>query len=361
MAREPETIGMPDLDVGSGPAKGCPHQRWTILCLSHLALDFTLFQRPQQLMQQFAARGHEVFYAGCLGWKQAMRQWLRGQGCGVFRDVLYVTHPYSPFGGALRSLSAVHLKRWGKRKLHAKSGQHHGELRIVWLYHPDFAAIADELAPDLVVYDVMDRFRSFRASPADLWEVECIAYERADLIFAGGHSLAKAAQQDLERLGICKAVHCYPSGVDLPHFEQALAPETKIAHELMALAHPIVGYFGAVDERLDLGLVAEAARLQPSWSFVLIGPILGEVPSMPHNVHFFGARPYADLPQYLKGFDVCLLPFRQSELVAHVSPTKTPEYLAGGKPVISTPIPDVVRDYGDVLAIVENAQELVAA
>ncbi len=350
-------------EVGKGEKGACGEacRRWSLLCLSHLALDFGLFQRPQQLMQQLAARGHTVSYAGCIGWKETVRHLWHGSGKGNFRGVRYIVHPYSPFGGGMREVSAWHLKKWIRRRLGALEKKRGTSLRVLWFYHPTFAGLAESLSPDIVVYDVMDRFRYFNASRGDVARAEALAYEAADVIFAGGHSLAEAVRHDLQRLGLKKMVHCFPSGVDLLHFEQALAADTPTPPEMKTLQRPVLGYFGAIDERLDFELIAEVARAQPNWSLVFVGPILGALPSLPQNVSFLGARPYSLLPRYLKAFDVCLLPFRQTELVAHVSPTKTPEYLAGGKPVVSTPIPDVMRDYGDIVSFATTAGELIEA
>jgi UDP-galactopyranose mutase len=326
-------------------------------------MERTLFQRPQQLMQQFAARGHDVVYLGCVGWKKALDAWRSGHASGQIANMRFATLAYSPFGGHLRGLSAPAVKRAAGRKRASSvrgAGSNPAHPRVLWLYHPDFVRFAEVLQPDLVVYDVMDRFPAFSMSGRDVRLRERDAYARADVIFAGGRSLCAAVEEDLSAYGIRKQVHCFSSGVDLEHFARALDPRCEVPADVAPLPRPVLGYFGAVDERLDYDLLAAAAALRPAWSFVLVGPFLVEAPPMPPNVHFTGGRPYADLPRYLKSFDVCLLPFRQSDLVAHVSPTKTPEYLAGGRPVISTPIPDVVRDYDDAVGIVTSAAGLVA-
>ncbi|MCX7626094.1 MAG: glycosyltransferase [Candidatus Sumerlaeaceae bacterium] len=345
--------------------------RLTIVCLSHLALDRQLFQRPQQIMLQFAKQGHLVIYIGCVGWKRSLELWRNDQGSGKFGPLCYEANPYSPFGGKGSLIGRLHLHKRLKRirteltrplcKVCSRLPLESSETTVLWIYHPDLAQFADVFVPDLLVYDVMDRFRHFRNSTAGIRRAEEFAYRRADLLFAGGRSLAEAVQSDLESLGIQKHVHCYPSAVDFEHFGKALSEETLIPADLQSLPKPILGYFGAVDERIDLELVKESAKLRPQWSYVFVGPLLFTPTDMPANVHFLGARPYDELPAYLKGFDICLLPFSRSELVAHISPTKTPEYLAGGKAVISTSVPDVVRDYGDVVAIVGSPDELVRA
>lgn len=344
-------------------------ERLVIICLSHLALDRQLFQRPQQLMLQFAKRGNLVIYVGCVGWKRALELWTNEQGSGRFGPLYFEANPYSPFGGKGCFLGQLHLHRRLRRIRTEITGQlctqrsdperEHSEFRLLWIYHPDLARFADAFSPDILVYDVMDRFRHFRGSSSRIEQAEKLAYCRADLLFAGGRSLTDAVQKDLETFGVQKPVHCYPSAVDIDHFAKALSEETRIPSELQSLPKPILGYFGAVDERLDYELIRESAKRRPQWNYVFVGPLLCTPTDLPPNVHFLGGRPYDQLPAYLKAFDICLLPFCRSELVAHISPTKTPEYLAGGRPVISTDIPDVVRDYGDVVAIVSRADELI--
>lgn len=227
---------------------------------------------------------------------------------------------------------------------------------LIWLYHPAFYELATQLLPDApVVYDVMDRFAAFHSSSQAVSEQEDALLQKADVVFTGGHSLDRAVAQALSWQK--RTTHCFPSGVDLSHFGTALHSEGPMPPELAALPRPIYGYIGAVDERLDFDLLSSLAKHNPAASVVLIGPTL-TTPAIetPSNIHFLGPRTYATLPEYLRGFDVCLLPFKKTELVAHVSPTKTPEYLAAGKPVVSTSIPDVVADYGDTVFISDDPE-----
>lgn len=336
--------------------------RLRIACLSHLAMDRRLFQRPQQLMSAMAKRGHEIRYWGCIGWRRALQLWRDKDAevaCARFSSRL---HTYSPFGGMARYFPRLQLTREVASFFRESSDPTNRDLvRVLWFYHPDFYRFADSTRSDIVVYDVMDRFRHFQSSQGSVGVLEQEAYRRADLIFAGGRTLAETVEKDLEKIGLCKPVFCYPSAVDFEHFGKALLPSTEMAPELATLKRPIIGYFGAVDERVDFQLLKEVATRCPAWSIVLIGPLLCQLPELPSNVHVLGARAYDILPMYLKGFDVCLLPFRRSELVQHISPTKTPEYLAGGRPVISTPVPDVIRDYGDIVSVVTTADEFIHA
>lgn len=339
-------------------------QTFEIICLSHLAWEPTLFQRPQHLMKELAARGHRVGYWGCVGRERARQLRALKLGRGEDQGVHFDNHPYSAF-----TFRPQPIRKWSVTRSIAQwaaSGQHsahlHSRRRVLWIYHPALLALVPPLEPVVVVHDVMDRFLSFRASKAQLAEWEAALYQRADILFAGGRSLAAAARQDLEKLGISKPVHCFPSGIDIEHFSKALSSDTPVAEDLQQMPCPRIGYTGAVDERINFELLEQVARAHPEWNIILLGPVIGEESRRcgAKNIHFLGGRPYALLPSYLKGFDVCILPFRSTELVHYVSPTKTPEYLAAGCPVVSTYIPDVAADYGDVVAVAKTAEEFIA-
>ncbi len=335
-----------------------------IICLSHLAWEPTLFQRPQQLMKELAARGHRVGYWGCVGRERARELSTRNLSRGEDQGVHFDNHPFSAF-----TFRPQPIRKWSVTRSivqWAASGEYstapYPRRRLLWIYHPALLALVPALESALVVYDVMDRFLSFRASKGQLAKWESAVYRRADIIFAGGRSLTAAARQDLEKLGISKPVHCFPSGIDIEHFSRALSSDTPVAEDLQQIPSPRIGYIGAVDERINFDLLSQMAHAHPEWNIILLGPVIGEDTrrSVAKNIHFIGGRPYASLPTYLKGFDVCILPFRSTELVQYVSPTKTPEYLAAGCPVVSTYIPDVAADYGDVVAVAKTPDEFIA-
>ena len=229
---------------------------------------------------------------------------------------------------------------------------------VLWLYTPAAVPFIDLLQPDLLVYDVMDDLTAFAFSPPQLRAQERELLARADLVFAGGPSLYEARKTRHPDL------HLFPSGVEADHFARALDADLPLPPDVAGLHHPIIGYFGVLDERLDLDLLARAAAARPDWSWVLIGPILKiEERSLPRrsNLHYLGKRDYADLPAYLKAFDVAMLPFALNEATRFISPTKTLEYMAAHKPIVSTPIPDVVGLYGAIARIAEDADAFVAS
>jgi glycosyltransferase involved in cell wall biosynthesis len=228
--------------------------------------------------------------------------------------------------------------------------------RYAWAYTPLALPLIDAVAPDRVIYDCMDALTHFRNAPPELAAREDALMARADLVFCGGVSLYRA------RAGRHRNIHCFPSSVDPEHFAPRALPtgEDPQSH----LPRPRIGYCGVIDERIDLALVGEAARARPHWQFSLVGPVVkidpDDVPALP-NVHRFGQQPYEALPRFMAGWDVAMMPFALNESTRYISPTKTLEYLAAGKPVVSTPIADVVASYQGVVDIVQTPEDFIAA
>src|SRR5213075_221295 len=245
-----------------------------------------------------------------------------------------------------------------KRLLGAHVASLRGNL-IAWYYTPMMLPFSRHLDADVTVYDAMDELSKFRFAPPKLLDLEQELIDKADVVFTGGSSLYEAKK------GRHDNVHCFPSSVDRVHFLKARARQFDPADQ-EELPRPRLGFYGVIDERFDTELLATIAEMRPDWSFVMIGPVVKiseeELPKRP-NIHYLGAKTYAELPSYLSGWDVALMPFAMNESTQFISPTKTPEYLAGGKPVVSTPIKDVVRHYGQLegVKIASTPDEFVAA
>jgi UDP-galactopyranose mutase len=215
------------------------------------------------------------------------------------------------------------------------------------------------LRPLATVYDCMDELSAFKGAPRSLRENELALFERADLVFTGGHSLYEV-KRDQHR-----NVYAFPSSIDAPHFAQARAAADE-PEDQRDIPRPRLGFFGVIDERMDIELLDAVAQARPDWQLVMIGPVVKIDPAgLPRraNIHYLGGKTYAGLPAYLSGWDVALLPFARNESTRFISPTKTPEYLAAGKPVVSTPIRDVVRPYGEqgLVRVADTAEEFVEA
>ncbi len=218
-----------------------------------------------------------------------------------------------------------------------------GRTTIAWFYTPMALGFAAHLAPDLTVYDCMDELSLFRGAPPVLVRHEQALLSRADLVFTGGRSLYEAKRDRHPR------VHCSPSSIDAAHFRGARGGGAAEAADQAGIPHPRIGFFGVIDERMDAGLVGALAAARPDWSFVMVGPVVkveeASLPRLP-NLHWLGGRKYAELPAYLAGWDAGFMPFARNESTRFISPTKTPEFLAAGLPVVSTPVADVVSDWG---------------
>jgi len=230
---------------------------------------------------------------------------------------------------------------------------------IAWYYTPMMLPFSKHVTPDVTVYDAMDELSKFKFAPTHLLDLEQELIDRADIVFTGGSSLYEAKKHRHH------SVHCFPSSVDRAHFCKARSRQFEPGDQ-EDLPRPRLGFYGVIDERFDTALLDEVARIRPDWSFVMVGPVVkiseDELPKR-HNIHYLGAKTYAELPAYLSGWDVALMPFAMNESTQFISPTKTPEYLAGGKPVVSTPIKDVVRHYGQLegVKIASTQEEFVAA
>ncbi|TMV20061.1 UDP-galactopyranose mutase [Rhizobium sp. Td3] len=230
---------------------------------------------------------------------------------------------------------------------------------ILWFYTPMMFGFARHLDAAAVIYDCMDELANFKLAPSNMKSAEQALMARADVVFTGGISLyeAKRARHD--------NIHAFPSGVDVPHFRAARGHLVQ-PHDQIPVPSPRLGYYGVIDERLDLELLEAIALARPDWSFILIGPVVkispDDLPRHP-NIHYLGQKDYDELPSYLFGWDVALMPFALNEATRFISPTKTPEYLAAGCPVVSTPIKDVVRGYGEVpgVFIAGNSDDFLSA
>jgi UDP-galactopyranose mutase len=218
---------------------------------------------------------------------------------------------------------------------------------IRWYYTPMMLPFSRHIDAISTVYDCMDELSAFRFAPPELLSLERELLAASDVVFTGGYSLYEAKK------GRHPNVHPFPSSVDRKHFAQARAGDRSPADQA-GIATPRFGFYGVIDERMDLGLVAALADAHPEWSVVMVGPVVkidpAELPQRP-NLHYLGGKKYEELPLYLGGWDVALMPFAINESTRFISPTKTPEYLAGGRPVVSTPITDVIRHYSDLEAV----------
>ncbi len=322
-----------------------------LICFSHLRWNF-VFQRPQQLMSRFARDMRVIYWEEPVEIGRKETAYLQVRDADDFLAVRLAV-PHLPEGMPDDAREATL-----RRLLDAHVASLRGPL-IAWYYTPMMLPFSRELEADATVFDAMDELSKFRFAPAKLLELEQELIDKADLVFTGGTSLFEAKKNRHH------SVHCFPSSVDRAHFAKARAELFDPADQ-EDLPLPRLGFYGVIDERFDTELLDRIAAMRSNWSFVMVGPVVkiseDELPKRP-NIHYLGGKTYGELPAYLSGWDVALMPFAMNESTQFISPTKTPEYLAGGKPVVSTPVKDVVRHYGHLegVKIASTAEEFVAA
>lgn len=322
-----------------------------LVCLSHLRWDF-VYQRPQHLLSRAAQGGRVFFVEEPLFDTGSMRLDISERDCGV-----KVVVPRLPEGLRSEVATGAALQQMVNRLLASEGIRDY----VLWYYTPLALEFTRHLTPTVTVYDCMDELSAFKGAPKHLRDLEQELFSRADMVFTGGQSLYEAKKEQH------RSVHAFPSSIDRHHFAQArtMKAEAEPADQ-KNIAHPRLGFFGVIDERFDIELLRAVATERAEWQFVMIGPIVkidpATLPQAP-NIHYLGSKAYNDLPSYLAGWDVALLLFARNEATRFISPTKTPEYLAAGKPVVSTSIRDVVRPYGEkrLVEIADTPPEFISA
>ena len=325
-----------------------------LIVFSHLRWEF-VYQRPQQLMSRLAGQEFFVLFVEEPAWSDGP-PYLE---CIPKGPNLHVLVPHTP-----SRAPGFHDDQlpWLRALLDAHLQQHDLQECVAWFYTPMALPLIARAEPELVVYDCMDELSAFKGAPRELRQREAALLAVADLVFTVGPTLFEAKRK------LHPNVHYLPSAVDAEHFAPPHVrhdPQAEQAARLLeGVPHPRLGYFGVIDERLDLALLEAVAAARPQWQLVMVGPVVGiDASALPHrpNIHWLGLQPYARLPHLLASWDVCLMPFALNEVTRFVSPTKTLEYLAGEKPVVSTPVPDVVSLYGDVVRIARGSTEFIDA
>ena len=321
-----------------------------IVCMSHLRWDF-VFQRPQHLLTRFAQHGRlfyfeePKFYDGA----EPHLDVTTREGADINIVVAHLPNGLTPQQSDEKQIELLNA-------FFAEKGL---DRFVFWYYTPMALEITRHLNPVLTVFDCMDELSAFAGAPPRLRELEAEMFQKADLVFTGGHSL-----YDLKKSQHA-ALYAFPSSIDKTHFAQARQNLPEPADQA-SIPQPRFGFYGVVDERFDIELLRGISALRPDWHFVIIGPIVKiEESVLPRaeNIHYLGGKNYKELPIYLGGWDVALLPFALNDSTKYISPTKTPEYLAGGKPVVSTSITDVIRPYGELelVHIADTPETFVAA
>jgi glycosyltransferase involved in cell wall biosynthesis len=227
----------------------------------------------------------------------------------------------------------------------------------LWTFLPNVADYLGTLGERLSVYYCVDEWSLFSyLDEQGTRTAETALLNKVDVCFAINHALADAKR------AVNPTTYVSPHGVDHEVFARALDPATALPADVTTLPRPIVGFYGTIQDWVDLDLIARLATNHPDWSLVLLGQIMVDVEPLRRlpNVHLLGRKPHAELPAYCKAFDVGLIPYRISERMTFVNPIKLREYLSAGVPVVSTAVPEVAR-YPDLCAVAANADQFEQA
>lgn len=336
-------------DATVSEARASKQNKPLLICFSHLRWDF-VFQRPQHLMTR-AARDYDLYFFEEPVFSDERKPRLQIRSA----DGLRIATPLLPHG--LSCDEQVEAQRRMLESIVASGGRNG---LLFWYYTPMALLFSAHIPPDLIIYDCMDELSKFHGAPPGLTRLEEDLLGRADVTFTGGRSLYEAKRA----MGVNVVAH--PSSVDAAHFAIARRADLTDPLDQRSLPRPRIGFFGVIDERMDLDLVRDTAALRPDWSFVMLGPCVkidcANLPNAP-NLHWLGRKSYMDLPRYLSHWSAGFMPFARNEATRFISPTKTPEFLAAGLPLVSTSIADVAHPYGelDLVSIADDAESLVAA
>jgi glycosyltransferase involved in cell wall biosynthesis len=346
---------------------------YPIIVHCHLQWNW-VWQRPQQFVSRLSQR-HKILFVETVGPSAELATPMaRYRTAENFRNVTILTLQFP----AWRWNDGEYVDAERRRivqEFTAGPGEGQFDDPVQWFYDPmAVPAFAGKMGEILTVYDCMDELSKFRCAPPEIIEREAELLKRADVVFTGGRKLLEAKSRHNENC------HFYGCGVDCEHFGTARKPETKVPEDLMAISledsepplaaraalpghRPVLGYFGVVDERMDYELIARLAEANPNWSVVMIGPCIKvDQAALPKrsNLHWLGQRSYTDLPAYCKGFDICMMPFALNESTEFINPTKALEYMATGRTIVSTAVPDVVRNFGQVVKIAREPEEFIS-
>jgi len=323
-------------------------RRYGFVCFSHLRWNF-VYQRPQHLLSRFA-RKHDVLFIEEPVFHEGSAEFV----LNTSKEGVVVAVPHLPNGMGGEEAGSV-VKTLVSDLVDAQDWDSY----VAWYYTPMMLPLSELLAPAVTIYDCMDELSAFKNAPAELTTREADLFQRADLIFTGGRSLYEVKREQHA------SVYCFPSSIEVDHFRTALEI-TNDPVDQQHIPRPRVGFFGVIDERTDIELLGRIAEMRPDLHFVMVGPVVkiseDDLPRH-ENIHYLGGKTYDELPAYIAGWDVAMMPFAMNDSTRFISPTKTPEYLAAGRPVVSTPIRDVVRPYGErgLVRIAETAEQFVAA
>lgn len=354
LAAEPAANRLSDDDAARPASRQT--DRYGLVVFSHLRWGF-VWQRPQQFLSRFA-RKHKILFV-----EEPMFDLKEGaEGTVQLHRVMpnvVVACPHLPPSWDHNPNLPDKLREFTHKAINDMNEDGEFDRPLLWYYSPmDASWSLGHFENRGIVYDSMDELSQFTGAPKALVDNENRLMEYADIVFTGGYELWTKKKQRHDN------AHFFGCGVEFDHFNKAMEQSTTIPADIDFMSRPILGWFGVIDERVDYGMVGEMARMRPTWSFAMVGPVVKVDPNhLPHapNLFWLGGRDYQVLPSYCKAFDICMMPFAMNKATEFINPTKALEYFATGRPVISTPVKDVVRQYSDLVDIVKTPEEFIAA
>jgi glycosyltransferase involved in cell wall biosynthesis len=345
----------------NGHAKARAHKRvkprsdYPLIVHCHLCWDW-VWQRPQQFMSRFSQKRRVLFVETLCPDENLVMPLAQIRRFEKWPNLTLLRLQFPTW----RWNDGTWVDRERKRLVkEALRGPLRGQFKnpVQWFYDPmAVKAFAGELAEVATVYDCMDELSQFKGAPPEIRKREAELLDIADVVFTGGRRMWESKSKHNSNC------HFYGCGVDVPHFSKARSAQTVVPEDIAKLPKPVLGYFGVVDERMDYELLAKLAQANPDWSIVMVGPVTKVDPALlpqMKNVHWMGGRDYAMLPAYCKGFDVCMMPFALNEATEYINPTKALEYMATGRPIVSSAIYDVVKNFGSVVKVANSHDEFI--
>lgn len=320
-----------------------------LICFSHLRWDF-VYQRPQHLLSRFSKNSIVWFFEEPISDAQEQNYLsVKSQSSSIN---IVTPHLLDGLDQEQTNLALAQLLKQLLVNIDLEDC-------LFWYYTPMALKFSDQFKPKFIVYDCMDELSAFKFAPPELVYLEKKLMAKADIVFTGGNSLFQAKRNQHTN------IHAFPSGIEKEHFERARLKLIEPADQ-SGIEGPKIGFYGVIDERFDISLIGQLASARPEWQFMLIGPVVKiDQHTLPanKNIHYLGQKSYNELPDYLSHWDVAMIPFLLNESTQYISPTKTPEYLSAGVPVVSSAIKDVIDPYGitNLVQICTNPAEFISA
>ena len=328
---------------------------WGIIVFCHLRWGF-VWQRPQQFVSRYAKK-HPVLFI-----EEPMFDLREGEARlfmhRVMPNVVVACPHFLESQREDKEFVMKHIEKFARQAVAVLNDEGHFDAPLLYYYNPmDVSWSLGKFNERAVVYDCMDELSQFKGAPKELLDNEARLLKAADVVFTGGY------QMYLNKSKHNSNCHFFGCGVDIPHFAQAMSEDTPVPPDIDFISRPILGWFGVIDERVDYPLLDKMAELHPEWSIAMVGPVVKVDPNLlPHrpNLFWLGGRDYQVLPNYCKAYDVCLMPFAINAATQYINPTKALEYMATGRPIVSTAVADVVRNFGSVVKIGNSHEEFIA-